>query len=51
MTGIYEFLWLDCVTGKKVRRTEVRVAGGDQSWSKPGGIGEEVAVYIKRIKE
>ena len=51
ITGIYEFRWLDCATGKQVRRAEVQVAGGDQSWGTPPGIGGELAVYIRRIRK
>jgi hypothetical protein len=47
--GKYEFHWFDCATGKQVLQTEVTVAEGDQAWSKPAGIGDEVAVYIRRI--
>jgi CubicO group peptidase (beta-lactamase class C family) len=49
--GIYEFQWFDCATAKQVRQAEINVAAGDQTWSKPAGIGDEVAVYIKRIVE
>ncbi len=49
--GTYKFQWFDCATGKQVLETKVTVAAGDQTWSKPAGIGNEVAVYIKRIKE
>ena len=47
--GKYEFRWLDCVTGKEVTQTKVSVGAGDQSWSKPSGIGSELAIYIRRI--
>ncbi len=47
--GTYEFRWFDCVTSKEVRQAEVNVKAGDQSWKKPGGIGRELAVYIRRI--
>ncbi|MCH8121079.1 MAG: hypothetical protein IIC00_15310 [Planctomycetes bacterium] len=47
--GTYEFRWFDCVTSKEVRQAEVKVKAGDQSWKKPGGIGRELAVYIRRI--
>jgi len=47
--GVYEFRWFDCVTGKEVGQERVRVAGGSQSWDKPRGMGDELAVYIKRI--
>jgi len=49
--GNYEFHWFDCATGKQFLQTEVAVAMGDQTWIKPVGMGNEVAVYIKRIKE
>jgi hypothetical protein len=49
--GNYEFRWFDCATGKQVLQTEVAVVAGDQTWSKPAGIGDEVAVYIRRIVE
>ena len=47
--GSYEFRWFDCVTGKEVTQTKVRVEAGDQSWKKPSGIGNELAVYIRRL--
>ena len=47
--GTYEFRWFDCVTSKEVRQAEVNVKAGDQSWKKPGGLGRELAVYIRRI--
>ena len=46
--GSYEFRWLDCVNGKEVTQTRVRIGAGNQSWKKPGGIGSELAVYIRR---
>jgi len=49
--GTYEFRWFDCITGKEVRRAEVKVKAGDQSWEKPRGIGRELVVYIRRIKK
>jgi len=51
LPGMYKFLWFDCVTGKEVTQEKVRVATGDQSWTKPSGIGNEIAVYIQRIAE
>jgi len=52
MTAVnYEFRWFDCATGKQVLHTEVAVAAGDQTWSKPASIGNEVAVYIRRVVE
>jgi hypothetical protein len=49
--GIYKFRWFDCVTGKEVKQAEVNVEAGDQSWEKPGGIGRELVVYIRRIEK
>jgi hypothetical protein len=46
---VYKFHWFDCATGSEVTKENVTVAGGDQSWDKPGRIGSELAVYIKRI--
>jgi len=49
--GTYEFRWFDCATGKQVTQTKVKIESGDQSWSKPRSIGNELAVYIRRIEE
>jgi hypothetical protein len=49
--GRYKFDWFDCATGKQVTQENIAVAGGDQSWNKPEGIGVELAVYVKRIGE
>ena len=46
--GTYEFTWLDCASGKTVKRTGVRVPAGDASWPRPPGIGSELAVAITR---
>jgi hypothetical protein len=48
-TGTYEFHWFDCASGKQVDQTKVKVSDGNQSWSKPLAIGNELAVYIKRV--
>ena len=47
--GVYEFRWLDCITGKEVKQPRVNVAAGDQSWKRPNSISDELAVYIKRL--
>jgi len=49
--GTYEFRWFDCVTGKGVRQAKVNIKAGNQSWQKPGGIGRELVVYIRRIEK
>jgi len=46
--GIYTFKWFDCVTGSSVEQTGVRVMAGNAVWPKPAGIGNELAVYIKK---
>ncbi len=47
--GVYKLRWFDCANGSEVTMENVTVAGGDQSWDKPGRIGSELAVYIERI--
>ncbi|TET37104.1 MAG: hypothetical protein E3J72_06610 [Planctomycetota bacterium] len=46
--GTYYFKWFDCATGTAVEQNDVTVNSGDQTWTTPGGIGAEVAVYINR---
>jgi hypothetical protein len=48
-SGVYKFRWFDCGTGKEVTQEKISVAGGDQSWNKPSGIGSEIAVYVQRV--
>lgn len=45
--GTYNFTWLDTATGMTVNQNGVSVGSGDQIWNKPGGLGSEVAVYIR----
>jgi hypothetical protein len=47
--GRSEFDWFDCADGERLTQEDVTVAGGDQSWGKPDGIGSELAVYIHRV--
>jgi hypothetical protein len=49
--GEYGLKWFDAVTGKTVVQEGVKVYGGNQTWIKPGEIGEELAVYINRTGE
>ena len=51
LAGTYEFRWFDCDTAIQVTQMKVNVAGGHQTWSKPRTIGNELAVYIKRIEQ
>ena len=46
--GTYTFRWFDPITGRSVVQNDVQVKGGDQTWSRPAGVGHEVAVYIRR---
>jgi hypothetical protein len=46
--GTYQFTWYDIVNGTTVVQRNVYVVAGDQTWTKPAGIGTELAVYIKR---
>ncbi len=48
MQGTYDFTWYDVTNGTSVLQTGVVVGSGDQTWRKPGGIGDELAVYIRR---
>ncbi len=50
VAGAYDFKWNDVSNGTTVIQKDIRVMDGDQTWTKPGGIGNEVAVYIKRRK-
>jgi hypothetical protein len=44
--GQYNFTWYDITSGTTVVQTNISVAEGDQTWEKPTGIGNELAVYI-----
>lgn len=44
----YEFLWLDCNTGRRVERSGVKVSAGDRTWPRPAGIGKELAAWVRR---
>lgn len=46
--GTYTLKWIDCAAGTIVDQTDVAVAGGDTSFSKPGAIGNELAVWIRK---
>jgi hypothetical protein len=46
--GTYEFMWFDVVTGAAAFQTRT-LAAGNQVWSKPAGIGNELALYIRRV--
>ena len=46
--GNYDLKWYDITNGNTITQTNVSVPAGDQIWPKPLGIGDELAVYIKR---
>ena len=45
--GKYDFKWFDPVNGATVIQTGVTIAAGNQSWSKPSSMGNEVALHVK----
>jgi hypothetical protein len=47
-SGVYDVRWFDCRTGTTVEQVDVEVPGGDLSLPKPAGLGEELAVYVRR---
>ncbi|MCI0439991.1 MAG: PKD domain-containing protein, partial [Chloroflexi bacterium] len=47
--GSYDFTWFDATSGATVVQSGVSVSAGDRTWGKPAGIGNELAVYIKRV--
>ncbi|UCG57100.1 MAG: serine hydrolase [Phycisphaerales bacterium] len=49
--GKYEFRWFDCSIGEEVIQKEVDVAEGGRSWDKPEGMGDELAVYVRRVRK
>ncbi len=46
--GTYDLMWFDTVDGDTVKQTGVSVSSGNVTWGKPGSVGNEVALYIKR---
>lgn len=46
--GTYTFKWYDVTNGSTDVQENVNVGSGNQSWSKPSGIGSELVVYIER---
>lgn len=47
-SGTYNFRWLDTVTGTVVEQNNVSVGSGTQTWTKPSGFGNELALYITK---
>ncbi len=48
--GVYELRWFDCATGRSVIQPQVKVAGGNVLWTKPAGVGNELALYVRRCE-
>ncbi len=44
--GTSDLRWLDCITGTIVVQTQVSVVAGDNTWTKPAGLGLEIALSI-----
>jgi CubicO group peptidase (beta-lactamase class C family) len=49
--GTYALLWFDCARGVMVSQESVVVSAGSQTWPKPAGIGNQMAVYIQRVSD
>jgi len=47
--GSYDFKWYDVTDGTTVIEEDVVVGAGDRTWTKPGSIGNELALYVKRV--
>jgi hypothetical protein len=50
VAGKYSFKWYDLTNGKVVNLKSVDVISGNQSWTKPASVGNELAVYINRVR-
>ncbi len=46
--GFYDLHWVDAVSGATVDQPGVLLGNGAQAFARPGGIGEECAVWLKR---
>jgi hypothetical protein len=49
VAGTYDLFWMDTVSGKTVRQSDIAVDWGMAAFSKPESFGDEVVVYIKRL--
>ncbi len=47
--GEYETIWLDCIHGTIQVEDNVALAQGDHKFRKPKDMGQEAAMYVKRI--
>ncbi|MEW5977410.1 MAG: hypothetical protein AB1898_16585 [Acidobacteriota bacterium] len=46
--GIYDLKWFDAVTGKTVNQKAVGISAGDRLFSRPKGIGSELALWLRK---
>ena len=46
--GNYELCWFDCAAGRWVIQPHLRVKGGSGALARPSGLGDEVALYVRR---
>jgi len=47
-SGTCNLTWMDCASGAIVTQTGVVVPAGDNTWPKPSGFGNEVALSIRK---
>ncbi|MCB9782597.1 MAG: DUF4038 domain-containing protein [Candidatus Omnitrophica bacterium] len=47
-SGLYDLLWVDCVSGTMTEQNEVLISGGNATWERPETIGKECAVWVRR---
>lgn len=47
VAGTYNLRWLDLASGMIVTQSGVNLPEGDQTWSRPAGIGSELAVHVE----
>lgn len=45
--GVWDLLWADCVSGKRVAQQGVKVNAENPSWAPPPGFGKEIAVWVR----
>ncbi len=46
--GLYDICWYDCITGESLQLVDAQITQGANSWKKPSGFGDEVALYVTR---
>lgn len=48
LPGLYNIRWYDCITGTWIKKDNIKIKAGDNSWKKPAELGEEIALYVCR---